>query len=150
MIRMYRLHAVWVDDISGIACIHRSFKFPDNKEIFDGKTEYGTREIAYQKITSEKKTWLLGSLESWLWHKKEIIEAGTDQARINTIKMCLDKLKEFHGQSLKTICGRIVKGQGVYESLLPSPNNPSHESSKADLEELIKFCQTETQKPQNV
>lgn len=143
-IRAYKVHALWVDEFTGVAIVHRSYKQADNETIFDAKLEYGSREAAWQKITSEKKSWLLGAFENWILHKKHVWEPGNNPEKMQTINYCLDRLQQFYGQTLETVVKRVLAGKEKLESLLPSPNNPSHESSKHDLEEIIRFCLTET------
>jgi hypothetical protein len=144
MIQAYKLHHLWVDDITGVAVIHRSWKFSESKEFFDDRHEYGTREIALQKIASEKKTWLLNALETWLLHKKHIAEGGKDQDKLQNISMLLEKQLSYQSQELAKVCIRILKGRGYYEAILPSTMNNSYESSKADLDEILRFCASET------
>ena len=146
MVRAYVVNSIWVEQHTGAVIAERSFAMQHNELLVVNNSPFSNLENAKAYIGKEKKDWLLPVLETWLNHKKHIIEtsAASTQVQKDNLKKCLDRMNEFQTQTIQAIAGRILKGQAVFVSLLPNSTNNSYQSSVNDLNEIIKFCTEET------
>ena len=139
--KAFKLHHLYEDTITGsaLACFSMS---QTNEDRFHEKS-FDSLSIAKSYIYSCKRDWLLHCLEKFILHKKRIWDNSTNVAAQNNVRICYDSYVTFEGQSLETICKRIIKGYAYYESILPNPNNDSYASSSENLKEIISFCNSE-------
>jgi hypothetical protein len=136
--KAYTVHNFWVCQITNAVIAQISF---DN-EAFDKPMP--SVEFAKNYITKSKRDWFLNSLEKFINHKKQIINnSQVSPEKQKALTVCGIAYDDFCNKSLDNIAKRFLNGKQYYEAILPHPSNSSFESSQANLNELIKFCQTE-------
>jgi hypothetical protein len=95
------------------------------------------------RISSAKHTWILKMLEEYVINKRKIIENGvgrTDRVRLNALEKSVQALELLQNRTLETACSQILRGEQVFRSILPHPNNNQYESACKKLEMILEFC----------
>ncbi len=142
MIKAYTVHRYWLCQITGEVIAQISFAIGDENVACE--KVFPTQQFANDYIYKSKRDWFLMSLEKFVNHKKQIIEANADATKQNALQVCLNAYNDFITKGLDTISKRFLSGKTYFESILPHSNNASHKGSREALNELIKFCETET------
>lgn len=136
--KAYTVHKFWVCQITGQVNAQISF----DKEEFEKPLP--TIEVAKNYILKSKRDWFLSSLEKFVNHKKQVIEnSQVSPEKQKALQVCLQAYNDFCIKSLDTIAKRFLIGKAYFETILPHNSNNSYNSSKENLNELIKFCETE-------
>lgn len=137
--KAYTIHKFYVCQITKEVIAQISF----NDEAFDKILP--TIEFANTYIGKSKRDWFLQSLETFISHKKKIIEhSQVSEEKQKALSVCIQAYTAYCEKSLETIVAGFLKGKKYFETILPHQSNDSHESSLNNLNELIKFCEQET------
>jgi hypothetical protein len=142
--KAFTIDALWVNEVNGTVLLEASFALEGEIQI-DIKP-LSNKEAAERYIESSGKSWILGALEKFLQHKKRIIDAYPDPTKLAAYNKIFTALGEMQVQTLPAICARVLKGQQVIQSLLPSPQNASYQSSCDNLTQIITFCSKHAKK----
>lgn len=139
--KAYTVHNFWVCQITNAVIVQISF----DAEVFD--KHLPNVEFANNYISKSKRDWFLNSLEKFINHKKKVIENSQVSAeKQKALIVCSNAYNDFCNKSLETIVKRFIGGKDYFAAILPHPSNSSFENSQANLNELIKFCETELKK----
>lgn len=144
MIKAYTVHRYWLCQITGEVIAQISFSLGDQSDACEKL--FPTQQFANDYIYKAKRDWFLIALENFVMHKKQIIEANADATKQKALQVCLNAYNDFCNKGLETITKRFLDGKKYFDAILPHSNNASHQSSIETLNELIKFCETETKK----
>lgn len=145
MIQAYTIKNYWLCQISGNVVAEITYCLAD--AVNEYKKRFANKTEADLYIQKEKRDWLLGAIEKFLTHKKQVIESSApDAQKQKALQACLNSYADFGTKRLETITQRLLNGKSYFESILPNPNNNSYKSSAENLSEIIKFCEFETKK----
>jgi hypothetical protein len=137
------VNAFYVDKIKGGVFMELEYSLEDSITI-DARP-FSHEEAANIYLASIKRTWLMQAFETWINHKRRIIEAypnAEKQAIFNQLWAAYSEMEEGRWR-LDRVCARIVKGEQHLQAILPGESNPSRASSFNNLQEIIKFCKNE-------
>lgn len=139
--KAYTVNRFWLCQITSEVMAQISFNEIAYEKFFP------SAEFANTYIAKEKRDWFLMAIEKYVSHKKQIIDnSQVPEEKQKALAVCLEASKVYCDKSLETIVASFLKGKKYFEAILPHSTNPSFESSQNNLNELIKFCETETKK----
>ena len=140
--KAYTVHKFYVCQITGEVNAQISFGITEDLETLE--KPFPNVEFANAHIGKAKRDWFLFALEKFVNHKKQVIEnSQPDANKQKALQVCLSVYNDFCVKGLDTIAKRFLAGKAYFETILPNNNNNSYNSSKENLNELIKFCETE-------
>lgn len=143
--KAYTVNRFWLCQITGEVMAQISFSIGEIEKAYE--KFFPSVDYAKTYIAKEKRDWFLQAIEKYVNHKKQIIDnSQVSPEKQKALTVCSVAANDFMHKSLESICERFLKGKQYFEAILPHPTNPSFESSLNNLNELIKFCETEVKK----
>ncbi len=141
MIKVYTIHNYFICALTGQVFSQISFNGSPHDKTFPSV------EYAKNFLQKSKKDWFLQSLEDFVNHKKLIINnSQVSPEKQKALQVCIEAYNTYCNKSLEAITSGFLRGKKYFEAILPHTSNDSHESSLNNLNELIKFCETESNK----
>ncbi len=139
--KAFTIHNFWQNILTPACRVQYSFALTGLQPVYFDHT-YSDRTEAETVIQGAALVWVREVLEKFVRHKSQIITASPDTEKQKALIICENFISDIFAKSLsvKTISQRFLKGQIYFETILPNTNNPSHQSSLDNLNELIKFC----------
>lgn len=107
------------------------------------KTEtFPTIKAAREYIGKSARDWFMGSLESFINHKRHIIEAGNHSEQTEPLKKAWELYLSFEKLPVYAAANNFLLNHKTFLAILPVTENKSYESSRKNLDELASFCQS--------
>lgn len=115
------------------------------KEVTD-KVTFAKEENARKYFHSTQRTVFFQHIESYVLHKKHILESDNYQHKASkqeSLSVCLNYINWMHSETTPTlaeICkfGLVIKSH--LEKILPNENNNSYQRSRENLALIMSFC----------
>ncbi len=133
------------DAVTDAIEIRVSFQLKPTSEIKLDGGHFNKKSQGDAWLHNLKRDYFTIKVENYIQHKKYIIEAGPGHKSLSAKKVSLDILNRFlfwavSGKGLGEICKWALESQKHFETILPSQNNNSFESSEAALSEIMNFA----------
>lgn len=143
--KAYTVNRFWLCQMTGEVMAQISFSIGELEKAYE--KFFPSVDFANTYIAKEKRDWFLQAIEKYVNHKKQIIDnSQVSEEKQKALAVCLEASKVYCDKSLETIVASFLKGKKYFELILPHNSNSSFESSQNNLNELIKFCETESKK----
>lgn len=140
--KAYTVNRFWLCQMTGEVMAQISFSIGEIEKAYE--KFFPSVDFANTYIAKEKREWFLAAIEKYVNHKKQIIDnSQVPEEKQKALAICLEAYKVYCDKSLETIVAGFLKGKKHFELILPHNSNPSFESSQNNLNELIKFCESE-------
>jgi len=147
---MFQVSNYSVHPSSGIVDLEIKFDIGYGEKV--DKRSYFEKSDADNYIYSCKMTYILLLFEKYVNHSQILNDTGTNKAfyktqkRSDSLDKCQRAKRWFQEQDLISICKLVLRLEQDLQNILPSPGNPSFESSKNRMYDIVVFARNEVGK----
>lgn len=142
---MFRILKYQHDLVSDAVEIRVIFQLKPKGNIIEDGGMFTKKRNGDAWLYQVKKDYFNIKLENYLVHKKFIIESSVGHKSNIAKKQSLAELYKYlewacTKASLYEACKWAIQMKKHFETILPSPNNPSYNSSNEAIDEIIEFA----------